>query len=227
MDAFILPLAIIVGAYLLGSISFAYLAAKAKGIDLRQHGSGNLGATNAGRVMGGKWFAIVFLLDVAKGVAPALIMRLLAPETGTAIDPWWPVFAALSTVLGHVFTCFHGFRGGKAVATSLGVLIALVPVIAAIAFGTFLLVWLVGKFVFGAKSSSAVAPGSLLGSTAASVSHCWLTWPAFAPEALPPTLVVIIMNLIIIVRHRSNIAGMFAGKRTEQQQTAADAKTDT
>ena len=113
----------VLGAYLLGSVSFAYFAGKAKGIDLRQHGSGNLGATNAGRVLGMRWFVIVFALDLAKGVVAVLVAKEVERRTGLS---WTPIAAAAAVVLGHSFTCFHGFKGGKAVATSLGVLAALV-----------------------------------------------------------------------------------------------------
>jgi acyl-phosphate glycerol 3-phosphate acyltransferase len=130
---------LILGAYLLGSVSFAWLAAKSKGLDLRQHGSGNLGATNVGRVMGRSWFFVVFFADLAKGLLPVLLALMLVEQQQAF--PSLPVLVGAAAILGHIFTCFHGFKGGKAVATALGVLIALVYMAAAIAFGVWLLVW--------------------------------------------------------------------------------------
>ena len=129
-------LAVLLASYALGSVSAAYWLAKSRGVDLRQHGSGNLGATNAGRVLGAWAFIAVFIADVSKGVLPVVAALLLVGEQqwqGLAV-----VGAGVATVLGHVFPCWHGWRGGKAVATSLGVLIALAPVTAVGAAAVFL-----------------------------------------------------------------------------------------
>lgn len=205
----VLPLA----AYLLGSFSFAWLAGTIKGVNLREHGSGNLGATNAGRVLGGKWFAIVFLADVAKGVIPALVAKVapgwfdLAPS-GLQVQ-LLVMAAAAGAILGHVFTLWHGFRGGKAVATSLGVLIGMVPVVAAIAFGVWLICWLVGAFVLKRGKSASVGPASVLAAAAVPTAHLATATEPWSTNGLPFTIFVLVLALLVIYRHRKNILDLF------------------
>lgn len=202
MSWLLLPL-----TYLIGSISFAWLAARAKGIDLRQHGSGNLGATNAGRVMGRQWFFIIFTADVAKGLLPVLVAVELV-KSGHAHSTL-PVLTAACAILGHSFTCFHGFKGGKAVATSLGVLIGLVYIAAGIAFGIWVLVWALGYTVFRLKASDAVGPASVIAATAMPFAHL-ATYPQpWAVLNLPLTIFLFLASTLVIVRHRSNIAKLF------------------
>ncbi len=199
MSWLLLPL-----TYLLGSVSFAWLAARMKGIDLRQHGSGNLGATNAGRVLGRSWFFIIFAADVAKGLIPVLIALALV-ENGQA-HATLPVLTAACAVLGHSFTCFHRFKGGKAVATSLGVLIGLVYVAAGIAFGIWLLVWALGYALFRVKASDAVGPASVAAALAMPFAHL-ATYPKpWAVLNLPLTIFLFLVSALVIVRHRANIA---------------------
>ena len=199
MSWLLLPL-----TYLLGSISFAWLAARAKGIDLRQHGSGNLGATNAGRVMGRKWFFIIFTADLAKGLIPVLLALALV-DAGHA-HATLPVLTAACAILGHSFTCFHGFKGGKAVATSLGVLIGLVYIAAAITFGIWLLAWAICYTVVHFKPSDAVGPASVLAALAMPFAHL-ATFPhPWALLNLPLTIFLFLVSTLVIVRHRSNIA---------------------
>src|SRR3954468_15758840 len=117
MTALVATLAVVV-AYLIGAIPFAYLVVYwAKGIDIRTVGSGNVGATNVGRVLGFRYFLLVFALDVLKGLLPTLgIPRAVAAE-GFGV-PALPVLVALATILGHNFPIYLKFRGGKGVATS-------------------------------------------------------------------------------------------------------------
>ena len=204
---------LILGAYLLGSVSFAWLAAKSKGLDLRQHGSGNLVATNVGRVMGRSWFFVVFFADLAKGLIPVLLALLLV-ERHQAY-PALPVLVGAAAILGHIFTCFHGFKGGKAVATALGVLIALVYIAAAIAFGVWLLVWALGYAVFQMKPSEAVGPASIIAALAVPIAHL-STFPApWAVVNLPLTLFIFLAATLVIVRHRSNIAKLLKPRVAE------------
>lgn len=199
MSWLLLPL-----TYLLGSVSFAWLAARAKGVDLRQHGSGNLGATNAGRVLGRKWFFIIFAADLAKGLVPVLVaLELVA---GGHAHATLPVLTAACAILGHSFTCFHGFKGGKAVATSLGVLIGLVLVAAGITFGIWLLTWALCYAVFRVKASDAVGPASVVAALAMPFAHL-ATYPKpWAILNLPLTIFLFLVATLVIVRHRSNIA---------------------
>ncbi len=193
--------------YLLGSVSFAWLIAKLHGIDLRQHGSGNLGATNVGRVLGRKYFFIVFIADLAKGLIPVLIALALVKQNDAHSS--LPVLVGLAAILGHIFTCFHGFKGGKAVATALGVLIALVYISAAIAFGVWLLVWALGYTVAQLKPSDAVGPASVVAAVTVPIAHVSTFPDPWEVINLPLTLFIFGIAALVIVRHRSNIAKMF------------------
>src|SRR5437764_1629253 len=111
----------VVAAYLIGSIPFGYLVARAKGVDIFQAGSGNIGATNVSRVLGRKFGLLVFALDVLKGALPTAAMRAFNPE------PAWSVAAGLAAMLGHLFPLYLRFHGGKGVATGFGVVPVLLP----------------------------------------------------------------------------------------------------
>lgn len=191
-------------AYLLGSLSFAWIAGRINGVDLRTVGSGNLGATNAGRVLGGRWFAIVFAADVAKGLAPVLAGRLVGG------DAWLLLALAAAAILGHVFTCFHGFKGGKAVATSLGCLAALVPAVAGLGLGVWLLAWTAGWLLFRTSRANAVGPASVLASLAVPGLR-WLTCAQpLAPAEAPVTWFLVALSALVVGKHHSNIRKMFA-----------------
>ncbi len=140
-------------SYLLGGIPFALVAGRIKGVDLRAHGSGNLGATNAIRVLGKGLGIPVLLLDVLKGViAAAAIPMLLGPfeEPGRLV-------CGAAAVAGHIFSPFLRFRGGKGVATAGGAFLALAPAATGIAFAVFVLVLLLGRIVSLASVLAAVA----------------------------------------------------------------------
>jgi glycerol-3-phosphate acyltransferase PlsY len=126
---------ILVVAYLLGSLPWSLWIGRFRGVDLRTRGSRNLGATNAYRVLGWRWGAAVLLLDVAKGVAAVALARSLAPSAAAGA---LPSFAALAALTGHMWTPFAGFRGGKGVATGLGVLLGMAPTVAVVG----LLLWI-------------------------------------------------------------------------------------
>src|SRR5205085_1012876 len=126
-------------AYLSGSIPFAAIAGRAKGIDLRKHGSGNLGATNVFRVMGWKIGVAVFLADALKGAVPVLV---LPPRIEGARDPvLWGIALGVAAIIGHVRPAFLRFRkGGKGVATAAGVFFALAPLPMLLSFAVFVAV---------------------------------------------------------------------------------------
>ncbi len=116
-------IAALAASYLLGAIPTSYLAGRVfKGIDLREHGSKNLGATNVYRIMGWRYAIPVGIFDVAKGAVPVLI---LGPAASAL--PWFPLVCGVLAVVGHVFSVFVGFKGGKGVATSAGVVLGLAP----------------------------------------------------------------------------------------------------
>src|SRR5436305_1462149 len=119
----------ILGAYLFGAIPFGYLVAKSRGVDILREGSGNIGATNVGRVLGKRFGILVFLFDFAKGALPALSGRWLnTPEVMELLGgDGLPVLAGLAAFVGHMFPVYLRFRGGKGVATGAGVVSVLVP----------------------------------------------------------------------------------------------------
>lgn len=143
-----------VAAYLLGSLSFATILVKLfLGIDVREHGSGNAGATNVLRTAGRRLAVFTLLLDVLKGSLAVLGMRLLTP------DPTWHATAAAAVILGHVFPVFFGFRGGKGVATAVGAFLCLSP-LAVLAVGAVfgLVVWLTRLVSLGSLTAACLLP---------------------------------------------------------------------
>ena len=116
-------IATFVASYLFGATPFGYLAGRMRGMDIRQHGSGNIGATNAFRVLGKPTGITVFVLDFLKGLLPVLIAGYLYPDS-----PFAALLAGIGAIVGHNFTFWLGFRGGKGIATSAGVLLALLPI---------------------------------------------------------------------------------------------------
>ena len=145
-------------AYAAGSIPAAYLAGRSRGVDLRRHGSGNLGATNVVRTLGWKIGLVVFLFDAAKGALPVLY---LPPLTASTLSPQsLGILYGLAAILGHARPLFLGFRkGGKGVATSAGVFAALAPVALLVAFSVFVLLLLATGYVsLGSLVSATVLP---------------------------------------------------------------------
>ena len=139
----VISAALLFASYLLGSIPFGYLAGRLAGIDIRQTGSGNVGATNVVRVLGKRYGYPVFALDVLKGFGAVKISMLLAPGR----PPEWNspeifgIFAAIFSVLGHLYPPWLKFKGGKGVATSAGALLALTPLATIIAIAIWVIVF--------------------------------------------------------------------------------------
>ncbi len=187
---------IFVLGYILGGIPWAYIITKrVKGVDIRTVGSGNVGATNATRVLGLKWGSLVFLLDALKGFLPVFVVRLLFPYNFELA-----LVAAVAPVLGHMFTPFLGFKGGKGVATSLGAFVALTPLGVLIGLS----VWVVVVLLTGW-----VSLGSLL---AALVVFLWVL--LFDPNrtSLPFVVLSGVVTAFIWIRHRGNIKRLLSGK---------------
>src|SRR6516164_9073771 len=126
MDPLLTALCTVVGSYLLGGIPFGYLVGRWRGIDIFQHGSGNIGATNVGRLLGRRWGVLVFLLDFAKGAVPVLLAGLV-PQGDSLPPATLKVTAGLAAFLGHLFPVYLRFHGGKGVATGAGVVAVLAP----------------------------------------------------------------------------------------------------
>ncbi|MGJ3243641.1 MAG: glycerol-3-phosphate 1-O-acyltransferase PlsY [Opitutales bacterium] len=195
----LLPVASLLAGYLLGSVSFAVLVAKARGVDIFQAGSGNPGATNVKRVLGRKAGNLVFMLDFLKG-AVATGWPLLAPVETTA--PVAAICGLLGAILGHSFSCFLKFRGGKGVATTMGGLLALMPIVLFVGLGVWVLVFFTSRYV----SLASIAFGVSLPLSA------WLT--GLGPVMLGFSLA---LALLIVVRHRSNIRRLLNGTESRFQ----------
>ncbi len=195
----------IIIAYLLGSISFSYLAGKLlKGIDLRQHGSGNLGASNTFRNLG-RWPGItVLLLDILKGYLAVYIAYKIGGFWGLTSQTLavLGVSAGLSAILGHIFTLYHGFKGGKGIAASLGVFIYLAPIPISISFGVWLIIFLVTKYIsLGSIAAAIVLPLVLL------IQKYILS------ADVSGVLVVfsLLVSVVVVIKHITNIQRLLAG----------------
>lgn len=188
---------ILVAAYFLGSLPWSLWISNARGIDLRRTGSGNLGATNVYRALGPTWGLTVLALDLGKGAAAVAMARRL----GADLPAWLPVAALLTVVLGHVFTVFAQFKGGKGVAAGLGGLLALAPLAGGIAAGVWVLFFALTRTVSVASLAA------------------FLVLPVvtvFAQRARPdyPYLVALTVGLMFLVwfRHRDNLRRLMTGE---------------
>jgi glycerol-3-phosphate acyltransferase PlsY len=203
---------LIVVAYLLGSVPFGLLVGLAKGKDPRKFGSGNIGATNAARALGGKkWFFLIFTLDMLKGLLPMVAAGLLLhgqAKTPTTYTLW--LATGLAAILGHVFSVFLKFKGGKGVATSAGVMLGVWPyytIPGLVALGVFAVVLMVWRHVSLASIVAAVSvPVAyvLIGLTRSP------PWPVFGDQ-WPLLAFALTIAGLIVYRHRSNIARLKAG----------------
>jgi glycerol-3-phosphate acyltransferase PlsY len=208
---------IITGAYLLGSIPFGLLIAKAHGKDLRSIGSGNIGATNVSRALGRKWAYICFLLDMLKGLVPMLAAMVFTRTTTASgainqkvILLWLAVGCA--AILGHIFPVYLKFRGGKGVATSFGVALGLWPyytICALAAVAIWVVVALVWRYVSLASIAASIAfPVVLILATILIPGWNFANlWPLLAAAIAIP--------IMVIVRHCENIKRLVAGTETK------------
>ncbi|MEX1025722.1 MAG: glycerol-3-phosphate 1-O-acyltransferase PlsY [Planctomycetota bacterium] len=194
------PAGIVVGAYFLGSVPFGWLLGKLRGIDVRHHGSCNIGATNVGRLLGKPWGLAAFLLDFGKGWLPS---AFLAGQLGGAHEPssTAAVLAGAAAVVGHVFPIYLGFRGGKAVATGCGALVGLDPRIFVVGGIAWLVVLATTRFVSLASMAMAVAfPCAAAWFARSSPYGAEVVWGAAALTGL------------VLLRHRANIARLVRGE---------------
>lgn len=201
-------------AYLAGSIPFGVLIARAKGVDITKHGSKNTGATNVGRVLGFRFFLLCFLLDMLKGLAPALLAGLSAGVLGqreiAAADAWLWLAVMASAVLGHMFSPFLKFKGGKGVATGLGALLGVFPILtlaaaaAAIVWGLTFALW---RYVSLASIAAAIA----LPIVVTLALRDQLTGDA-PLRALPFLSVTLLLAALVVFRHRANVGRLLRGE---------------
>jgi glycerol-3-phosphate acyltransferase PlsY len=189
-------------AYLLGSIPFGYLLVRfVRKEDIRATGSGNIGATNVIRSGAKGLGALTFLLDACKGYAAVVLGAAIARHYGFTTDQVQSAtaVAALDAILGHIYTVWLGFKGGKGVATALGVFVALVPGAALAALVVFILVFALSRYVSLASILAAIA------------------FPLFAllmphaPRSIALTAVILLASLIVIAKHHQNIRRLLNG----------------
>ena len=184
-------------SYLLGSIpSAVWLGKYLHGIDVREHGSKNAGATNCFRLLGKRTGTLVLAMDISKGVLSMLLSSYLLKENGSMV---FLMLAAGICVLGHVFPVFAGFRGGKGVATSLGVFLGLNPLTALTCILVFLLVFMATRYV----SLSSITAAFLLP---------FISFFIYHQEAIEVIYFNIILSLIVILAHHKNIKRLIAGE---------------
>ena len=213
-----LLISFLVGGFALGSIPFALLLGRTQGVDIRTLGSGNPGATNLGRHLGFKWFLICFALDAVKGLTPVLVYGLIA---GTASNPALPPAQAfawlgvmIAPVLGHMFSPWIGFKGGKGVATGLGALLGVFPVLTVAGAGAFVVFISTLTLWRYMGLSSVLAAGSL---------PIWVwyfgevlrrgasTSDEPPPITWPYLVVTIALAALVIYKHRGNLSRMADG----------------
>lgn len=219
-------LLIVVLSYLLGAVPFSLVVGRARGVDLRQHGSGNAGATNAFRVLGKGPGLLVFALDLLKGlVATAFVSQLrvggeslvgLLGSTPELAQAWASVVAGASAMLGHVFTVwgrvfFGSFKGGKGVATGAGMLLGLIPVAVGIGAALFAAVLAATRYVsLGSMIAAVSLPLTLL-----------VERLAFGARVPPPVWVfAFVVPLFIVWTHRANVRRLVAGTEAKVGRTA-------
>ncbi len=224
----------VVVAFLAGSVPFGYLIGRARGVDLRTVGSGNIGASNLGRVFGRRYFFLCFFLDLLKGYLPVLAAGYFGGVLGSfaveASQAWWWLAVMAAAVLGHMFTPWLGFKGGKGVATGLGAVLGVFPALAVPGVGAlvvFLIVLALWRYISAA-------------SIAAAISLPLWTWYAHAQhetlrerqvaESLPPNerdaeaidravpytgwpfvAVSVLLCGLVVVRHRPNMRRLAEG----------------
>jgi glycerol-3-phosphate acyltransferase PlsY len=197
-------LVVAVVGYLLGSCPNGLIVSRSRGVDIRKHGSGNIGATNVLRVLGKKLGYFVFALDAAKGFVAVRLAYLIADALHHGLNhlELVGIAAGIACVLGHTFPVWLGFRGGKGVATSAGVLLGLMPLAVVSVFAIWLLLFQITRYVSVASVAAAVSlPIFVL---------VYLHFKMLTGASLLPFSILI--AAVVIWRHRSNMQRLFQGK---------------
>ena len=199
----IASLAVIVAAYFIGAVPWGLVLGKLKGIDPRQHGSGGTGATNTLRLLGWRIALAVFVLDFAKGLIPVVLVKALDGPT------WLSAAVAVATVVGHCWSPFIGFKGGKGMATGGGAAVGLAPWLIVLLLMIVLIVAVTRYVSLASLVTAIVGPLLALGLA------IWGDFP------WPWVLAITIMAAIIIVQHRTNIRRLLSGTERKLGQNVA------
>ncbi|MCD4818246.1 MAG: glycerol-3-phosphate 1-O-acyltransferase PlsY [Candidatus Cloacimonetes bacterium] len=189
-------------AYILGSFPTSFIMGKVvKGIDIRDFGSGNVGATNALRILGTKYGVSALVIDMFKGFIAIFIGKLIIKEPSNLIL----ILIGLAAILGHIFTIFLKFKGGKGVATSAGVFLALTPIAFSIAFIVFILIVAISKYV---------SLGSILASLVLLIAEIVINLKnSFAD--IEVLIMTIVIAFFVIIRHKANIIRLKNGNENK------------
>ncbi len=179
-------------AYLFGAVPFGLLVAKSRGVDIREKGSGNIGATNVFRVIGKGWGVFTFTLDALKGFIPAYLFPRLAD-----VDPVYGVLFGFVAIVGHTFPVYLKFKGGKGVATSAGMLLGVAPVAVGVGFFFWVVCLVISRYVSLASIIAAIAVAITV----------WVE----GEKATIVKVVLTVMSLLVIWLHRANIKRLMNG----------------
>jgi len=180
-----------VAAYLFGAIPFGLLVAKSRGVNIREHGSGNIGATNVFRVIGKGWGIFTFTLDALKGFIPAFVFPQLI-----GLGAEWGVLFGIVAILGHSFPVYLKFKGGKGVATSAGMLLGVAPLAVGVGFTCWVICMVLSRYVS-------------LSSIVAAVAVAVTVW--IQDKGLVINIALTILSMLIIWLHRANIKRLLNG----------------
>ena len=201
----LLAILTVLAAYLVGAIPFGYLVARARGVNIFEHGSKNIGATNVGRVLGRKFGMLVFLLDFAKGAGPVAFVLSLKPHFDDALwnGGFVEVAAGLAAFLGHIFPIYLRFHGGKGVAAGFGAVLVLMPIPTLVAFGVWTVVLIASRLM---------SLASIVGVLILCVAHLW---DPSADWINPRTWFCVVASAVVIVKHHANIGRLLKGNENQ------------
>ena len=199
-------------AYLVGAIPFGLIVGLSRGVDVRKAGSGNIGATNVGRLLGKQFFFLVFFLDLLKSLIPMAIASWIVSRMPVE-ERDWPLYltwllVGFAAVMGHMFSVFLKFKGGKGVATSAGVVLGLYP------YFTLAGLAVIGVFVVVFFATRYISLGSIVAACAFPLAYFAIGrargWAVLGHQ-LPLLVFAVVMGAMIVWKHRSNIARLRAG----------------
>lgn len=192
-------------SYLFGAIPWGFVIGKAKGIDIREHGSKNIGSTNVTRTLGKKWGMLCFVLDFLKGFLPSFIAIFILPKylgiTGNYADVC-VILAIVGSFIGHIFPIYLKFKGGKGVATGAGALLALTPLAVVIGLAMWFIIFKISRYV---------SVASILAAAIVAVLTCVFSVSNIYPISITHQIFVAIICLIAIIKHKTNIVRLLNG----------------
>ena len=203
----------VIAAYLIGAIPFGLLLGRMRGVDIRTQGSGNIGATNAGRVLGMRYFWYAFTLDFLKGFVPVLAVDLIVRHWRGPV--WLPLITAAAAICGHIFPCYLRFKGGKGVATTFGVVMGVWPILTLSGIGAalvFLLVFMAYRIISLSSLVGVVVFMILIPLIGHDIGPMdGVLYPQPWDKLWPLIMTGWLIGLLIIIKHRGNIRRLISG----------------